>query len=165
MPHSYGIRARTATCSPGEHGMPIKPAIYLKTCKVGDIVDIKANAAIHRGMPHKFCHDCIGIAYNVTKSDVGIIVNEMVENRFIEKRVNIRMEHIKHSKCSDDLLRRVKENTDATLKAKSDGVKINLERQLVQPRSARHVSAKLNTPITLTPIPYDTVANLGYPAS
>ncbi|KAK3807082.1 MAG: ribosomal protein L21e-domain-containing protein [Benniella sp.] len=147
MPHSYGIRARTATCSPGEHGMPIKPDTYLNTCKAGDI----ANAAIHRGMPYKFYRT--GVVYNVTKSDVGIIVNEMVENRFVEKRVNIRMEHIKHSKCRDDFLRRVKEKAAAKLKAKSDGVKINLERQLVQPRSARHVSAKLNTPATLTSSP------------
>lgn len=27
---------------------------YLKTYKVGDIVDIKANAAIQKGMPHKY---------------------------------------------------------------------------------------------------------------
>jgi ribosomal protein L21E len=39
-----------------EHGMPIKLTTYLKTYKVGDIVDIKANGAIHKGMPHKFYH-------------------------------------------------------------------------------------------------------------
>jgi len=36
--------------------MPIKLTTYLKTYKVGDIVDIKADAAIHKGMPHKFYH-------------------------------------------------------------------------------------------------------------
>ncbi|KAF9148886.1 hypothetical protein BGX20_006191, partial [Mortierella sp. AD010] len=40
-----------------------------------------------------------GIIYNVTKSAVGIIINKKVGNRFLEKRVNIRIEHIKHSKC------------------------------------------------------------------
>jgi len=59
MPHSYGIRARTRhmfSRNFREHGMPIKLTTYLKTYKVGDIVDIKANAAIHKGMPHKFYH-------------------------------------------------------------------------------------------------------------
>ncbi|KAK3807077.1 MAG: ribosomal protein L21e-domain-containing protein [Benniella sp.] len=110
----------TRMVSAREHGMPtcIKLTTYMKTCMAGDIVDTKANASIHKGMPHKFYHDCIGIVYNVTKSTIGIIVNKKVENRFIEKRVNIRMEHIKHSKCRDDFLRRVKENTDAKLKAR-----------------------------------------------
>lgn len=101
-----------------------------------------------------------GIIYNVTKSAVGVIINKKVGNRFIEKRVNIRIEHIKHSKCRDDFLRRVKENAAAKLKAKADGVKVNLKRQPVKPRDSRYVSAKLNTPVTLTPIPYDSKSNL-----
>jgi large subunit ribosomal protein L21e len=39
-----------------------------------------------------------------------VIINKRVGNRYIEKRVNVRIEHIKHSKCRDDFLRRVKEN-------------------------------------------------------
>ncbi|KAG0301534.1 hypothetical protein BGZ98_008270, partial [Dissophora globulifera] len=78
-----------------------------------------------------------------------------VGNRFLEKRVNIRVEHIKHSKCRDDFLRRVKENAAAKIKAKTDGVKINLKRQPAQPREARFVSSKHNVPTTLNPIPYD----------
>ncbi|KAI8352041.1 60S ribosomal protein L21-A [Mortierella sp. GBAus27b] len=159
MPHSYGIRARTRHMFSRkfrEHG-PIKLSTYLKTYKVGDIVDIKANAAVHKGMPHKFYHGRTGIIYNVTKSAVGVIVNKKVGNRFIEKRVNLRIEHIKHSKCRDDFLRRVKDNAAAKLKAKADGVKVNLKRQPVQPRLARHVSTKNNTPVTLTAIPYDTL--------
>ncbi|KAG0001742.1 hypothetical protein BGZ65_003236 [Modicella reniformis] len=75
----------------------------------------------------------------------------------MEKRVNLRIEHIKHSKCRDDFLRRVKENAAAKLKAKADGVKVNLKRQPVLPRLAHHVSAKVNTPVTLNPIAYDTL--------
>ncbi|KAF9562613.1 hypothetical protein EC968_005190 [Mortierella alpina] len=160
MPHSYGIRARTRHMFARnfrEHGMPIKLTTYLKTYKVGDIVDIKANGAIHKGMPHKFYHGRTGIIYNVTKSAVGIIINKKVGNRFLEKRVNIRVEHIKHSKCRDDFLRRVKENAAAKLQAKTDGVKVNLKRQPVKPREARFVSIKHNIPTTLNPIPYDTL--------
>ncbi|KAF9416373.1 hypothetical protein BGZ94_010246, partial [Podila epigama] len=162
MPHSYGIRARTRHMFARnfrEHGMPIKLSTYLKTYKVGDIVDIKANGAIHKGMPHKFYHGRTGIIYNVTKSAVGIIINKKVGNRFLEKRVNIRVEHIKHSKCRDDFLRRVKENAAAKIQAKKDGVKVNLKRQPVQPREARFVTIKHNAPTTLNPIPYDTAAD------
>jgi len=89
---------------------PIKLSTYLKTYKVGDIVDIKANGAVQKGMPHKFYHGRTGIVYNVTKSAVGVIVHKIVGNRYLEKRVNVRIEHVKHSKCRDDFLRRVKEN-------------------------------------------------------
>ncbi|KAF9158302.1 hypothetical protein DFQ26_007793 [Actinomortierella ambigua] len=192
MPHSYGIRARTRhmfSRNFREHGMP-GISTYLKTYKVGDIVDIKANAAIHKGMPHKFYHGnqqlqeihlvtniktaetsgrqlCrteedwgglrTGIIYNVTKSSVGVIINKRVGNRYMEKRVNLRVEHIKHSKCRDDFLRRVNENTILAQQAKKDGVKLNLKREPVLPREARFVSQKHNAPETLQPIPYETL--------
>ncbi len=38
-----------------EHG-PIKMSTYLATYRVGDVVDIKANAAQQKGMPHKYYH-------------------------------------------------------------------------------------------------------------
>ncbi|CAG8753697.1 14251_t:CDS:1, partial [Acaulospora colombiana] len=50
MPHSYGIRARTRYMFARkfrEHGA-IKLSTYLKTYKVGDIVDIKANGAVQK---------------------------------------------------------------------------------------------------------------------
>ena len=112
MPHSFGLRARTRhmfSRNFRERG-PIKLSTYLKTYKVGDIVDIKANGAVQKGMPHKFYHGRTGIVYNVTKSAVGVIVHKIVGNRYLEKRVNVRIEHVKHSKCRDDFLRRVKEN-------------------------------------------------------
>lgn len=58
MPHSYGIRARTRYMFSRkfrETGS-IRLSTYLKTYKVGDIVDIKANGAVQKGMPHKFYH-------------------------------------------------------------------------------------------------------------
>jgi len=74
---------------------------YLKIYRVGDIVDIKANAAQQKGMPHKYYHGRTGIVYNVTPSSVGVIVYKVVGNRYMEKRVNLRIEHVKHSKCRD----------------------------------------------------------------
>ena len=39
----------------------IKLSTYLISYRVGDIVDIKANAAQQRGMPHKYYHGCVFI--------------------------------------------------------------------------------------------------------
>merc|ERR1711939_541852 len=73
MPHSFGYRARTRDMFKRgfkNHGM-INLSTYMKTYKVGDIVDIKANAAEQRGMPHKYYHGRTGIVYTVTPRAVG----------------------------------------------------------------------------------------------
>ena len=62
-----------------------------------------------------------GIIYNVTPGAVGVIVHKIVGNRYIEKRVNIRIEHIKHSKCRQEFLDRVKSNTEAHSAAREKG--------------------------------------------
>lgn len=62
-----------------------------------------------------------GIVYNVTPHAVGVIVNKVVGNRYIEKRVNIRVEHIRHSKCRQEFLDRVSRNHDAHVQAKAKG--------------------------------------------
>lgn len=43
----------------GAENGPIKLSTYLISYNVGDIVDIKANAAMQRGMPHKYYHGCV----------------------------------------------------------------------------------------------------------
>ena len=67
------------------------------------------------------CQRRTGIVYNVTPHAVGVIVNKIVGNRYIEKRVNIRVEHIRHSKCRQEFLDRVKRNHDAHTEAKAKG--------------------------------------------
>jgi large subunit ribosomal protein L21e len=62
-----------------------------------------------------------GIVYNVTPSAVGVIVYKVVGNRYIEKRVNLRVEHVRHSKCRQEFLDRVKSNHDAHAIAKEKG--------------------------------------------
>ena len=61
MPHSFGYRARTRHLFARkfrQHG-PIKLSTYLRPFHTGDIVDIKANAAQQKGMPHKYYHGCV----------------------------------------------------------------------------------------------------------
>ncbi|KAI9278087.1 60S ribosomal protein L21-A [Sporodiniella umbellata] len=159
MPHSFGLRARTRHMFSRkfrEHGV-IPLSTYMKTYKVGDIVDVKANAAVQKGMPHKFYHGRTGIIYNVTKSSVGVIVHKVVGGRYIEKRINVRIEHVRHSKCRQEFLDRVKLNAQKKKEAKAAGVKFNLKRLPAQPREARHVSTKTNVPQTIAPIAYETL--------
>ncbi|KAJ3121235.1 hypothetical protein HK100_012459 [Physocladia obscura] len=159
MPHSFGLRARTRHLFSRDFRTKgqIKLSTYLINYKAGDIVDIKANGAVQKGMPHKYYHGKTGIVYNVTKSAVGVIVNKRVGGRFIEKRVNIRVEHIKHSRSREDFLKRVKANEKAKAEAKITGVQAVVKRQPVQPRPAHYVSTAKNTPITVAPVPYEAL--------
>lgn len=58
MPHSFGYRARTRHMFKRDFkqkGM-IPLSTFMRVYHVGDIVDIKANAAQQKGMPHKYYH-------------------------------------------------------------------------------------------------------------
>ncbi|KAK4046131.1 60S ribosomal protein L21A [Microbotryomycetes sp. JL201] len=156
MPHSFGYRARTRDMFKRgfkQHGS-IPLSTYMRTYRVGDIVDIKANAAQQKGMPHKYYHGRTGIVYNVTKTSVGVIVYKVVGNRYMEKRVNLRVEHVKHSKCRDDFLNRVKSNAAAKKEAKAKGEHVLLKRLPAAPRESRLVVTADNAPQTLAPIAY-----------
>jgi len=158
MGHSGGVRAGTRYAFSRkfkEKGM-ISLSTYLKTYKVGDIVDIKANGAQQKGMPHKVYHGKTGIVYNVTKSALGIVVYKKVGNRYLEKRVNIRLEHIQHSKCREEFVRRVKDNAARRRAAKEKGETVHLKRLPAMPREARTVSMKDNHPQTMYPVAYET---------
>jgi len=107
-------------------------------------------------MPHKVYHGKTGVVYNVTKSAVGIIVYKRVKHRYIEKRINIRIEHISPSRSREGFLRRVKENAELKKKAKADGTAVQVKRQPLMPREAHILSTKDNTPQTVAPIAYET---------
>ncbi|CAB1340997.1 unnamed protein product [Coregonus sp. 'balchen'] len=98
---------------------------------------------IQKGMPHKCYHGKTGRVYNVTQHAVGIIVNKQVKGKILAKRINVRIEHVKHSKSRDSFLQRVKENE---------------KRKPTAPRDARFVSTKGNEPQLLEPIPYEFMA-------
>lgn len=132
---------------------------FLKVYKRGDIVDIKGNGAFQKGMPHKYYHGKTGRVFNVTKHAVGVIVNKRVRNRILPKKINVRIEHIKHSKCRQDFLTRVKQNEELRKKAKETGQRVCLKRQPKQPKEGHMVRVtKLNKPQKLAPIPYELIA-------
>jgi len=82
----------------------------LTTYKVGDIVDIVVDGSIHKSMPYKFYHGRTGRVFNVNPRALGVIVNKQVRNRIIEKRLHIRVEHLKLSTCRQEFLNRIKHN-------------------------------------------------------
>ncbi|KKA19726.1 60S ribosomal protein L21 [Rasamsonia emersonii CBS 393.64] len=142
MGHAHGLRSGTRYAfSRGfrKHGQ-IPLSTYLKQYR----------------MPYKYYHGKTGVVYNVTKSAVGVIVYKRVGNRYIEKRINVRIEHVTHSRSREDFLKRVKENAIKKKQAKEQGIHIHLKRQPAQPREAHVVEAEGNFPETITPIPYDT---------
>ena len=107
-------------------------------------------------MPYKVYHGKTGIVYNVTKSAVGVILQKQVGNRYMEKRINVRIEHVRHSRSRDEFLTRVKTNAEKKRKAKEEGTTVFLKRQADKPRESRTVSAKDNKPESIAPIAYDT---------
>ncbi|KAG8035417.1 hypothetical protein G9C98_006863 [Cotesia typhae] len=138
------------------HGT-IPLSTYMKVYKVGDIVDIKGNGAVQKGMPHKAYHGKTGRVFNVTPHAMGVIVNKRVRGRFIAKRINVRIEHLNHSKCREDFLKRVKENERLRKEAKEKNIIVELKRQPAQPSKAHIVSGR-EAPILLAPIPYEFIA-------
>ena len=73
-------------------------------------------------------------------------------------RINVRIEHIKPSKCQQDFIQRVKHNDTKRREAKLTGEKLDLKRQPKPPRELKIVSLKKQKPQFLTPLPYEFVA-------
>eukprot|EP00543_Licmophora_paradoxa_P001332 CAMPEP_0202454660 /NCGR_PEP_ID=MMETSP1360-20130828/12332_1 /ASSEMBLY_ACC=CAM_ASM_000848 /TAXON_ID=515479 /ORGANISM="Licmophora paradoxa, Strain CCMP2313" /LENGTH=163 /DNA_ID=CAMNT_0049074025 /DNA_START=336 /DNA_END=827 /DNA_ORIENTATION=+ len=159
MPHSFGVRARTRHMFSKkfrQHG-PIHLSQYLMNIKVGDYVDIFANPSIHKGMPHKFYHGRTGIVFNVTKSAVGIRVNKLVNGRIIEKRIHVRIEHIRRSNFAKEILRRKVENEATKEEARKTGVKVNLKRTPKLPKDGYFIASPGGDNVEITtiqPLPF-----------
>nr|XP_021555699.1 60S ribosomal protein L21-like [Neomonachus schauinslandi] len=112
-----------------KHGV-VPLATYMRIYKKGDIVDIKGIGTVQKGMPHKCYHGKTGRVYNVTQHAVGTVVNKQVKGKILAKRINVRIEHIKHSKSGDrdTFLERVKGNDQKKKEAKDKGTWVQLKR-------------------------------------
>jgi large subunit ribosomal protein L21e len=128
----------------------------LHTYKKGDIVDIKVNGAIQKGLPHYYYHGRTGVVFDVTRSSVGVLLYKIIGNRYMEKRIHVGVEHVKHSDSRLEFLRRIKENARKRAESKDKGESAQLKRQPAKPREAHVVSTKSNPVVTLTPQPYET---------
>jgi len=157
MPHSFGYRARTRDmfCRPFRKSGVIKLSTYLTTYKRGDYVDIKAHAAIHKGMPFKHYHGRTGIVFNITKRAVGVRVNKMVNGKVLEKRIHVRVEHVIPSKCRIGHIARVKKNEEIKKAVRAGSQeKVSLKRSPIMPKPAYFVDYKGTEPETIQPVPF-----------
>lgn len=135
-----------------------EPALkkYLTTYRVGDIVDIKGDGSIHKGMPYKYYHGRTGVVFNVTKTSVGVELQKPVKHRLITKRINIRVEHVSPSRSREEFLQRVKANEAKKRAAKKEGKKIHTKRQPLPPKEGYVIEInEENEPVTMKPIPFD----------
>ncbi|CAI9159357.1 unnamed protein product [Rangifer tarandus platyrhynchus] len=144
-----------------KHGV-VPLATYMRIYKKGDIVDIKGMGTVQKGMPHKCYHGKTGRVYNVTQHAVGIIVNRQVKGKILAKRINVRIEHIKHSKSRDSFLKRPPTNKNKwkkkKKKAKERGTWVQLKCQPAPPREAHFVRTNGKEPELLEPIPCEFMA-------
>jgi large subunit ribosomal protein L21e len=60
-------------------------------------------------MPHKQYHGKTGVVWNITPRAIGVELNKRVRNRVIKKRIHVRVEHVKPSRCNEDFKKRVAE--------------------------------------------------------
>ncbi|KDN33606.1 hypothetical protein RSAG8_13300, partial [Rhizoctonia solani AG-8 WAC10335] len=104
-------------CSSGASRSTARSSCPPLSSRIGDIIDIEANAAQQKGMPHKYYQGRTGVVYNATPHAIGVLVKAIVGNRYLEKRVKLRVEHICHSNSRQDSLAHVKVN--AVTKEKS----------------------------------------------
>uniref|UniRef100_A0A0R3RHR2 Large ribosomal subunit protein eL21 n=1 Tax=Elaeophora elaphi TaxID=1147741 RepID=A0A0R3RHR2_9BILA len=140
-----------------KHGIEPLSTFY-RTYRRGDIVDIKGNGAFQKGMPFKAYHGRTGRVFNVTKHAVGVLVNKRVRNRILQKRINVRIEHVRPSKCRQDFLNRVKENEEKKKLARETGQMVPIRRMPAEPRKAHLVKTRSNKPQLLCPVRFEIIA-------
>ncbi|XP_064431566.1 large ribosomal subunit protein eL21-like [Mirounga angustirostris] len=131
-----------------KHGV-VPLATYMGIYKKGDTGDIKGMGTVQKGMPHKCHHGNTGRVYSVTQHAVGMVVNKQVKG----KRINVRIEHMKHSRSRDSFLKRVKETDQKKKEAKEKGTWGQRKCQPAPPREAHLVRTDEKEPKLLEPNP------------
>jgi len=155
MPHSFGLRARTRKLFSKPFRGRGEPSLstYLQTYNLGDLVDVKGNGSIHKGMPYRYYHGRTGRVWNVTPRAVGVILNKRVGNRIIAKKIHVRIEHVKKSTSQDEFIKRRRSNDQRRRKAIKKNKFVSLKRRPAQPRKGHFVKAEAVE--TISPLKYE----------
>ena len=127
---------------------------YLTQFKRGDYVDIVVDPSVQKGMPYSFYHGRSGVVFNVNRNAVGVEINKIIGNRQLRKRLHVRLEHVRQSRCQDDFLKRVKENDQKKRDAKLQGLTVNIKRQPEGPKPMKIVKANEDDLEVLAPLPF-----------
>ncbi|CAE8678522.1 unnamed protein product [Polarella glacialis] len=127
---------------------------YLTTFKRGDYVDIVADSSVQKGLPYSFYHGRTGIVFNVNRNALGVEMTKIIGNRQLRKRIHVRIEHVRKSRCAESFLRRVKENDQKKRDARLQGKSIVCKRVPQGPKEMKIVKAKLEDVEVLAPLPF-----------
>merc|ERR1712032_196740 len=127
---------------------------YLTNFKRGDYVDIVVDSSVQKGMPYSFYHGRSGVVFNVNRNAIGVEVNKIIGNRQLRKRLHVRLEHLRQSRCNEAFLKRVKENDVKKRDAKLEGKTISVKRQPEGPKPMKIVKAKEEEIEVLAPLPF-----------
>merc|ERR1711981_1220643 len=144
MPHCFGQRARTRDLFSKpfrRHGITPLSKLMTNYFK-GEYVDVIADGAIQKGMPHKFYHGKTGQVFDITKHSVGVIINKKVGGRIVPKRIHVRIEHVRKSQSREAFRARVRSNDAVKRDAKAAGTRFNVKRSPVMPRESHIVKAE-----------------------
>lgn len=105
-------------------------------------------------MPHHFYHGRTGIIFNVNPRAVGITIHKQVGHRKMEKKVHVRIEHIRHSNSRLSFLNRIIENDKLKAEAKKNGQTISTKRQPEGPLAERNVAFNVDSIKATNMLPY-----------
>merc|ERR1719233_161659 len=86
-------------------------------------------------MPYRYYHGRTGKIFHVVNRAVGVLINKRVRHRIMIKRIYVRTEHIRPSKCRTGFVERVKKNQKQAEEFKKTGVFIPLKRQPKGPQA------------------------------
>merc|ERR1712183_380705 len=141
----WGYRHGTRNKFSKKHKCKGMPGVsrYLPVFKRGDYVDIVVDASIQKGMPYGFYHGRTGVVFNVNRNAIGVEVKKVVGNKQLLKRIHVRAEHLRKSRCQENFLARVKENDKKKQEAKAKGGAVpKCKREPEGPKAMKIVKAK-----------------------
>mmetsp|Transcript_147779 Transcript_147779/g.411540 ORF Transcript_147779/g.411540 Transcript_147779/m.411540 type:complete len:166 (-) Transcript_147779:96-593(-) len=127
---------------------------YLSTFKRGDYVDIVVDSSVQKGMPYSFYHGRTGVVFNVNRNALGVEMTKIVGNRQLRKRIHVRIEHVRKSRCNENFLKRVRENDAKKYDAHLLGEKVVCKRQPEGPKPMKIVKANEGDVEVLAPLPF-----------
>ena len=122
-------------------------------------------------MPHKGYHGKTGRVYTVTRRAVGVVCNKRIKNRILAKRINVRIEHVKHSTSRQGHIDRAAKNDALKAAANKEGKKAGNMKRIVSllrrpPPPNTHTHQFCSTVLSLQCVEQGTAAvALGFPAA
>ena len=141
MPHAFGKYARTRhmLSKPFRKRGLASPSKALDVIHVNDYVDVVFDQAVTKGMHAKVYQGKTGRVFTVHPRGIGVIIRKRVRQRYIDKRIYVRHEHIRKNKAREDFKRRVQEHMRLVAEAKAKGETYVNKRLPPQPREGHVV--------------------------